>query len=123
MRSKASTPATTQTPTISRYKPAFCPGDLNFDSLRFGEAPGGEWRCRPALLGHHRDRNCRQFCELHNCTNPLGDATRRPTPDAELPALSAGVVGMVGVKAENASQPWLERSWVVRGGRALAHGS
>ena len=26
---------------------------------------------------------------------PLGDATRRPTPDAELPALSAGVVGRI----------------------------
>jgi hypothetical protein len=25
-------------------------------------------------------------------SNPLGDATRRPTPDAELPAFSSGVV-------------------------------
>jgi hypothetical protein len=44
-------------------------------------------------LGDNRDRNPRPFRELHNCTVSLGDATRRPTPDAELPALSAGVVG------------------------------
>ena len=34
-----------------------------------------------------------QGFEVHDCKGPLGDATRRPTPDAELPALSAGVVG------------------------------
>jgi hypothetical protein len=43
-------------------------------------------------LGDHRERNCREFPEVHYCMVPLGDATRRPTPDAELPALSAGVV-------------------------------
>jgi hypothetical protein len=52
-------------------------------------------RKRAQVLGHHRDRNSGQFSDLHNCTVPLGDATRRPTPDAELPALSAGVVRKV----------------------------
>src|SRR6478609_4890983 len=51
-------------------------------------------------------------------SNPLGDATRRPTPDAELPALSEGVVRPAGVKPENASMPCPEGSLVVRGGRS-----
>ena len=52
------------------------------------------WVCRPSLppLCHYGERNCREFLDVHYCTVPLGDATRRPTPDAELPALSAGVV-------------------------------
>jgi len=43
-------------------------------------------------LGHHRDRYSWQFRELHNCSVSLGDATRRRTPAAELPALGTGVV-------------------------------
>ena len=43
-------------------------------------------------LGHDPDRNRRPFRELHNCTVPLGDAIRRPTLAAELPAFSARVV-------------------------------
>ena len=47
------------------------------------------------LLGDHSQRNRRQIHRVHYRTVPLGDATRRPTPDAELPALSAGVVGRI----------------------------
>jgi hypothetical protein len=49
-----------------------------------------------SLLGHNCNGHFRPFRELHNCSNPLGDATRHPTPDAELPALSAGVVRAAG---------------------------
>ena len=52
-----------------------------------------------------------QGFEVHDCKGPLGDATRRPTPDAELPALSAGVVGMAGAKPENASMPCRRVHW------------
>jgi hypothetical protein len=38
-----------------------------------------DWRnpiTRPSRAGlRHKDqRNCRQFCNLHNCSKPLGDA-------------------------------------------------
>jgi hypothetical protein len=47
---------------------------------------------RMRRLGDYSGPNCAEILNVHYCTLPLGDATRRPTPDAELPALSAGVV-------------------------------
>ena len=49
------------------------------------------------MLGDNRERNSREFLDVHYRMVPLGDATRRPTPDAELPALSAGVVRLRGL--------------------------
>ena len=46
-------------------------------------------------LAYNKERNSASSAlaaAVSNVSNPLGDATRRPTPDAELPALSAGVV-------------------------------
>jgi len=49
-----------------------------------------------ACLGHNRERYYRQSLHIHYRMVPLGDARNHPTPDAELPALSAGVVMKMG---------------------------
>ena len=43
-----------------------------------------------AVLGHDGDGNSGPFRELHKCAVPLGDATRRPTPDTEIAGSQCG---------------------------------
>jgi hypothetical protein len=79
-------------------------------------------------LGDNDERNCREFLEVHYSKVPLGGATRRPTPDAELPALSAGVVrprGKAGTDLDalgvrySAPRPRAGRTGVVREGTQM----